>query len=292
MKQISRQILIVCSIFLCCLGIGVIGVAENNWFGSGDLWPYGIYSLLFAVILWGCASLMHRALQKFSTWVGVSISFFIGGLLGLVATFMIAVFLGPWFGAMSVPILKSWCVSGAITISTIFIFYQNGFRRSSAFGSLAIFLVGITFFLGFSPAWSLITGNQHLTFTYFRHIPGNTELAIDDSFAHIPEHDVVLLKSTGLKGRLEFRGRSESNSTDWPQAKAYVIFTDTLQETLFLPQPKHTVIVYVQNGSTFSRFPSHANTLQRTIEFYKNNDGWHYWIEHSSGAKNGGTLNL
>src|SRR5690606_32172457 len=218
--------------------------------------------------------------------------FLLGTFVGFVGTYAAAIVLGPWFGAMSVPMLKSWCVSAAIYIPLVYLIRKDGSERSSIGGGAALLGSGLVLFFTISPLWSLATGNQHLMTAFFRHVPGEEELKFENEPVWLTNEDRDLLVSSGLKGRLECFRSGGSNSTDWPRAKAFVIFTSDLTETVRLPQPKHSTILYVQRGGGFVALPNEASTIDRAIEFYKDQSGWSYWVEQSSGAKSGGGLNL
>ncbi len=152
--------------------------------------------------------------------------------------------------------------------------------------------IRVALFCAISPMWSLATGNQNLMTAFCRLVPGEQELTIDREPQWLTEEDRRLILSSGLRDQLECFRSGGSNSTDWPRAKAFVIFTTALSETVRLPQPKHTTILYVPRGEEFVALPEDAETFERAIEFCKDQSGWSYWIEQASGAKSAGGLSL
>jgi hypothetical protein len=292
MNSALRRLFTFLAALLLSFAIGVLGVAQNEWFGSGDLSPYAIYCIPFAVFLGGCSSLFLLVARRWPSWLAAPMGFVLGAFVGVVGTYVVAMFLGPWFGAMSVPILRSWCVAASFFIPVVYLIRRTELRKHLVVGSTAFAGLGVILFWGISPLWSLATGDQHLTTAFFRHNSGDQELKIDEEPDWLTEDDRDLLLSCGLKGRLKCFVSGGSNSTEWPRAKAFVIFTSDLTETVRLSQPKHSTILYVQRGTKFIALPNGLPTLDRAIEFYQDQSGWSYRIEQSSGAKSGGSLSF
>lgn len=292
MTPALRPILAIAFACLTAFGLGAVGVAQDEWFGSGDLVPYGIYCIPFGIGVWGAASFWFGLTRQWSVWVAVPLGFLAGVVLGLVATFSVALFLGPWFGAMSVPVLKSWCVAAAFAIPAIYLFMKFGLGARAVTSAVLLASLGVLLFFGISPAWSLATGNQHLTTAFFRHIPGDSELSIEDEPLWLTDDDRKLLSRSGLRGTLMCVGGGGSNTTGWPKAKALVVFTEEPTEQIRLRQPKHSTIVYVQRNEEFVMLPERAETFDRSIELVRQQNGWFYYVEHASGARSGSRLSL
>jgi len=292
MNSALRRFLTYLAAFLLSFVVGVIGTAQNEWFGSGDLSPYAFYCIPFAAFLWGASSLFFRIARAWPLWLAAPTAFMLGAFGGFVATYAVAMFLGPWFGAMSVPMLKSWCVSASIFVPAVYLLRRIGVKKSSLVGATACAGLGIALFFGISPLWSLATGNQHLMTAFFRHVPGEQELNITHEPDWLTVEDRELILGSGLTGTIECFQSGGSNSTDWPRAKAFVIFTVGLSQNVRLPQPKRSTILYVQHEDEFVAIPNKAPTFDRAIEFYRDQTGWSFWVEQSSGAKSGGGLSL
>lgn len=290
MHTYLRRILTFSLGYLLALIVGVIGVAQNKWFGSSDLWPYAFYCIPFALFLWAGSSLFFRVTRIWPSWLATPTGFALGIVAGFFGTYAVAIFLGPWFGAMSVPVLKSWCVSASIFVPVAYLIRKRGFERPALIGASVYATLGVALFFGISPIWSLGTGDQHLMTAFFRHTPGEQELKIIRGPDWLSKEDRDLILSSGLTGTLESIRSGGSNSTNWPRAKAFVIFTADLSGTVRLPQPKRSTVLYLQRDDEFIRFPEDVPTFERVIEFYKDERGWNFWVEQSSGAKSGGSL--
>lgn len=292
MKHALASLLVVLSAFLLSLIAGILSVAQNDWFGSGDLSAYSVYCFPFSVLLAGVAFLFFKISYRWPSWLGVTVAFTLGIFTGYLSTFIVALLLGPWFGAMSVPMLKSWCVAAALFIPAFYLVAEHGWSRSSIIGNTVLIGIGSALFFGIAPLMSLATGNQHLMTAFFQYVPGEQELRIEQEPEWLSEDDHRLILSCGLKGTLKCFSSGGSNSTRWPQAKAFVIFTSDLTEATCLRQPKHTSVLYVQREHEFTSSPKDAKFFKRAIEFYKDQGEWYYSIEQSSGAKSGGWLGL
>ena len=286
----KRSIATVAAAFLVALAIGVIAVAFNDWFGSSDLVPFAVYCVPFALLAAPTTAIAFRLTTRLPVWLASAFAFIAGLLFGWLGTYAVALFLGPWFGAMSVPMLQVWCIAAAFVFSADVLLRRDLSSRGVAVGLIVLALLSVFASAGFRPALSLSSGNQHLTVFYFRHHPGDGELNISDADKVLDPADIAILKQTGLRGTLESRGISASNSTKWPRAKALIIFTPPLTTGASLPQPKHCTIAYLQEGSSFRRVPADAPTFSRQMHIQHKSGGWDFTVEHSSGARSGGSL--
>lgn len=242
MNPSLRRFLSFIAAFLLSFAVGILGVAQNEWFGKGDLWPYAVYCVPFAVFIWGISSVFFRLTRQLPSWLAVPIGFALGAFTGFLGTYAVAIFLWPGYGAMSVPMLKSWCVSAAQFIPAAYLIRKGGLKKSSIVGAAVLSGSGLALFFALPPLWSIATKNQDLTTAFFQHVPGDEELKIVGGPDWLTNEDRDLLVSSRLKGRLECFTSGGCNTTEWPRAKAFVIFNSELSETVRLPQPNHPVI--------------------------------------------------
>lgn len=277
--------------FLMALATGVVAVALNGWFGSGDLVPYAIYSAAFALVAAPGSVLVYRCTKQLAVWVAAVFAFVVGMLWGLLGTVAVALFLGPWMGAMSVPVFQSWCISAAFTFSSGVLLRRLPFARPLVLGLAGIAFASVGGALAFQPAISLASGNQHLSVYFYRHIPGDTELDLSSVGEDLNATDIEILRQTGLRGKLEERGYFASNSTEWPRAKALVVFTASSPRNAILPQPRGCTIAYVQDGVSFRRVPENASTLERAMRIDSGQRGSEFVVEDADGGQSGGRIN-
>lgn len=90
------------------VAIGLL--ALQDWFGSGDLQALAFWTAPLAVGI----GLLALPVSRLRRTIGVPLAVVGGPALGFAFTFMVAVFLGPWFGAFSFPPLYCW-MAAALT---------------------------------------------------------------------------------------------------------------------------------------------------------------------------------
>ena len=104
---------------------GVIGVALNDWFGSGDLKLFAIYSIPYAILSAPAVDLTARLTTPLPVWAACAGAFAAGVIFGLFAagvsfgfhggTVAVGIYPAPLlFGAISVPVMQAWCIGAAI----------------------------------------------------------------------------------------------------------------------------------------------------------------------------------
>ena len=78
----QRSIATIAAAFLLALAVGVIAVALNGWFGSGDLVPFVIYCVPFALLAAPAEAIVFRLTTRLPVWLASAFAF-IAGLLCL-----------------------------------------------------------------------------------------------------------------------------------------------------------------------------------------------------------------
>lgn len=276
--------------FIMAMAAGTTSVAVNDWFGFGDLRPYAMYSLPFAIAVAFASVVACRWTKRLKVWIAATSAFVLGLLLGFLGTLAVALLLGPWVGAMSVPISQSWCIAAAFTLSAAVLFRRLPFSNPLLVGIAGIAFACVVATLSFRPAVSLITGNQHLTVHFYRLIPGDTDLDLSEAIRELETADVEILRQAGLKGKLESRGYRASSSTEWPRAKAIIVFSTPIIKDTTIAQPKGSTIAYVQDSDGFRRVPNDSAVLDRSMRIEPLPSGYNFIVEHASGAESGGHI--
>lgn len=97
-------------------GVAVAGaiadVAANEWFGSGDVRAFAIWSGPFALWLAAVALLTRGWLHGLARIQRVVLSGLVGLVFGFVWTIAMALAMGAWVGAFSFPVLFLWMLGG------------------------------------------------------------------------------------------------------------------------------------------------------------------------------------
>lgn len=283
----ARFALTTLAAFLAAMATGTSAVARNDWFGSRDLLPYAVCSTVFALLLAIASTCLGGWTKRLGTRTAAACALVFGALFGFPGTMALSLFLGPWMGSMSVPVLQSWCLTAACILPAAVLVKRRPFSWSLAAELTALAVAGALGMLVFQPAFSLVTGNQHLTVRTYQHIPGDGELDLTDVIQDLDENDQAVLRQTGLQGKLVPLSFLASDSTEWPRANALLVLTGTITETVSLPQPKGCTIAWVQDGNSFRQVREDAPTVAQKIHIEPQGTDLFLTIEQPSGARSG-----
>ena len=108
---------------IVCIGasylVARILLSLQNGFGSGDLWAFLYWTVLFSIGLLLPAlafAFLARNLRTINrVWIGT----LLGGVTGFGWTLLNLMMLGPWFGAWSFNVLYCWIAGGALGILSV-----------------------------------------------------------------------------------------------------------------------------------------------------------------------------
>ena len=104
------------AVFLAVSLVASVGfLASRNWFGAGDLRSFTFWSVILSLPIIPVAFLLGRVFVRLGSVMGTFLAALSGALLGYLATMLVWVILGPWFGAFSFPVFYCW-LAGAITV--------------------------------------------------------------------------------------------------------------------------------------------------------------------------------
>ncbi|MGH2574422.1 MAG: hypothetical protein ACRDFC_01845, partial [Ignavibacteria bacterium] len=113
--------------FLTCLitssVVFFILIFNQGGFGIGDFTAFIFWTTIFSVIIGVIGFLFNIILSGLNKFLQYVLFIIIGFLSGFFWTILIAMMLGPWFGAFSVPVVVCWIAGGLC--SMIFIAGQN-----------------------------------------------------------------------------------------------------------------------------------------------------------------------
>lgn len=287
-----RYFIIALAAYLLALLFAVAALAQQEWFGSNDLSPYAVYSIPFAGILALVALFCGALVRHWPQWIALPLTAAVGLVAGYLSVFAVAIYLGLWFGAMSIPMVKTWTITGLLVLPIASIALRNNYLDASSIRPIGIIVaLGILLFYAFNPMLTLLTSDQSLTVHFIRHTPGPQPLEVTQGLLGTEaEHGKLLelLADSGLTGKLTWETSRGSGSTDRRKAEVFIIFNAPSEATVRLPQPKRTTVVYLQDGDQFTPIPANAPTLERGIEI--DHARQHYFIELASGAKSGGSI--
>jgi hypothetical protein len=93
---------------LVSLGVAIILLAMQDWFGAGDIVSFAMWTLLFSLPLSAWVSLFAGWSTKWSPPIRYAAAGFVGLFTGYVLTLLLALMLGAWFAAFSFPVFYCW----------------------------------------------------------------------------------------------------------------------------------------------------------------------------------------
>lgn len=100
------------------LVVAVIFLASRSWFGAGDLSSFSFWSIVLSLPIVPASFLLGWLFARRGSVLGLFLAVLSGGLLGYLATMLVWLMLGPWFGAFSFPVFYCW-LAGAITACVV-----------------------------------------------------------------------------------------------------------------------------------------------------------------------------
>lgn len=274
-------------------------VVLNRGFGTGDLLPFLLWTLLFAAVIGFIKEKLTDLLPRFSVPLKYAVAAIIGMAGGVLWTYIVAFFLGVWFGAFSFPVLPYWMAGGASGMITGTV--NDKSRRRSALVDLTL-ITALCLGSIVIPKYLVnsLSNNQRLEVVSVRWKPSTQPLTIQEASSHdIPDdfklsnQDLVKLKALGLTGQAAFDGSSGFVGRG-KHARALIVMQRPLTEGIELPQPDGVEVIYIQGEDGWKIYPSNAPTLQRTIRLWpdERDQTWAtlYSIERADGSRQGGTL--
>ena len=263
----SRQAMLLCTGAVCLIAsvlVAVLMVALQGGFGAGDMWSFLFWTLPFAVGMAVVGSLSMKLFCRLSFFIRYSVAALSGGLLGFIWTFIVALVLGPWFGAFSFPVLLIWAAGGASGMIS-----STGACKGRKKGHLAIevtLIVSICLFaaIGTKPLFALLASDQKLEVVLVKWKPGPDPLSVRElGGSGLNDQELAQLKSTGITGKLDIVGISIYGSGE--HSRALIVVHHQVDDPVKLPQPDKAEVIYIQNGNDWKTYPSNVPTLKRVI---------------------------
>lgn len=282
---------------LICLAasdlVAVSTIILNRGFGAGDLWAFLFWCLPFVGIIAGIAPLLMNLCCRLHVFIRIIVAALVGAVNGFIWTFVVASFLGAWFGAFSFSVLSCWIAGGASGMIAATFACPRVTKRQITIESVLIVAICLLAVVGTKPFFIWLSHDQRLYVLNLKLTPVlASELVIEKSTREnydLTANDINQLESLGLRGYLE--GYSGGYYGEGKPSRAIIVMQHQLNSPVELPQPDGVNVIYIQEGDEWRMYPANAPTLKRKIrlEIPDNNKGvTHYWVEHPNGARSGG----
>jgi hypothetical protein len=93
---------------LASVGVAIILLATQDWFGAGDIVSFAMWTLLFSLPLSALVLLFAGWSAKWSQPIRYAAAGFLSLLTGYLLTLLLSLMLGAWFAAFSFPVFYCW----------------------------------------------------------------------------------------------------------------------------------------------------------------------------------------
>ena len=278
--------------FLVSSAIGLGFVLRQRGFGASDLPPFLLWSLAFSSAVGVSNAFLAKWVTNTSSipWARCMLALAVAVGLVVVWSSLVNLVLGPWALAFGFPITPAW-IAGALTgtfiVTCLSVVPTGGGLIWIAGIGVAVALVTVVIT---EPIASLLTGDQQVTVMFARLEPGGIGLVIEDDLELLSEELKALAEGSGIRGLLRIQGGSVEGSG--PLSSALVIMETQIGSPVELALPDRSMVVYVQQGSDWLRFPADTPTLSRRILLHPESGiDWNttvYAVELATGGLSGG----
>jgi hypothetical protein len=248
--------------------VAAVTIVLNYGAGVNDLWVFLLWTFLFSGCLAAIAVLLRRLYCRCSLSLSYFLAMLLGGASGAVWTYLVAILLGPWIGAFSVPVFACWVAGGASGMIAAAGGCFDMRPRLIAVESAVIVLICLITAMGADPLYNALSRNQSLEVVFVKWKPSFQALS---SRQLIPEYDkyrltdseMFELESVGLTGELTVVGAAKHGSGK--HSCAVIIMQHQITDAVELLQPDRAEVIYLQDGNEWKMYPPDAPTLRRVI---------------------------
>jgi hypothetical protein len=103
-------------------GSAFIHVAQNDWFGAGDLRGFAFWVLIFSALIYPFLHFLHKKTVSKSLLISYGSALLTSLVLTFLFILLLILVLGPWIGAFSFPVLFCLLIGSSIgSILTVYI---------------------------------------------------------------------------------------------------------------------------------------------------------------------------
>ncbi|MGH9783581.1 MAG: hypothetical protein ACRD88_05295 [Terriglobia bacterium] len=277
--------------FASALLAGAVAVVLQHGFGATDLYPFSLWSASFALVTGLIAPLNAAAIARWPLALKYLASLALGSVLGFTWTMVVAVFLGPWFGAFSLPVLACWILGCTCGLASSLTASSPGRLKFKLLESLVLGAVVTIGIVVYGPLVTSLRHDQTLTVIFLKWSPSSVPFAIEsEPRIDIGREAMAVIRTAGVTGRVEVVG-SSVHGRGRP-ATALVLMRGPITRGVKVPQPDGGTALYVQNGDSFLLQPPRVTTITREIELFPddyNPGAVRYMVRLADGARQGGT---
>jgi hypothetical protein len=279
-----------------CLGVSMLlasaKVAIRGGFGAGDLLPFFLWTLPLCLLIASIRNTLDPLLRTRSVPLTYALNLIAGTITGVLWTYLVAFWLGPYFNAFSLEVLSSWMVgaaSGLIVTSK----YHQRTGRSLPISLAIVVVILLVGLVADRPLFRLQSNGQRLELVVVKWTPGSQALSNPPVLGgKLTDAELEQLKSIGLTGQVESGGPGFFG--EGKRGKAMIVISQQLKQPTTLPQPDGSELIYLQTPEGWKMYPTNAATLSRIIELWPDEREpervTRYAVQNADGSRQGGTL--
>jgi hypothetical protein len=279
-----------------CLAVSMLlasaKVAIRGGFGASDLIPFLVWTIPLSLV----GALIRHGLDSLLRLQSAPLTYTLSGVAGIISgvlwTYLVALWLGPYFGAFSFEVLPCWIV-GAASALIMTTTYSLGTGRQVSISLAIIAVIGLAGLLGDRPLFHLLTNAQRLELVIVEWTPGSEPLSNPPILgSKLTDADFEQLKSIGLTGQVEVGGPGFYG--EGKRGKAIIVISQPVKQSTMLPQPDGGEVIYVQTPEGWKIYPPTAATLGRNIQLWPDEQEpesvTRFFVENANGSRQGGAL--
>ena len=277
---------------------GLLAAALQNWFGVSHLSFLVVWFVPAGLVAAGCATYLFQRVVRWSLPVRYLLGIGLGSCIGLLWTFCVARFLGPWWGAVSLPALMCWMAGGASGVAGGMVLGPGSSARFRVGGTLGLLALGGAGVVLSGPLATQLSHDQTLTVRFLKWTPGNEPLTIEtervegiSGLADLSSAEVALIKAAQPAGRLLVVWGSSRHGRG-PAASALILIKQPIRKAVTIQQPDRTTAVYLQDEQGFVIYPPTTKTLDREITLSPQGDGVWCSVRIAGGGAQSGPVRI
>ncbi len=196
----------------------------------------------------------------------VTTAVLVGAALGLLYAFLLFGFMRLGFLGMAVDALACWMAGG---ISAMLALAATGrLRKVSAIAGVCLLAILLP-----RPLFNVLAHNQQLTVAFVtpssgseETVPFRTVLNRGEGAEAVSKQILEHVYALGLAGK--FRVAYLVRQGEGKPSLAIIVVQGPVEQRTFLAEPNGSTVIYVQQSGSWTKHPSDAPTLKRSIEIW------------------------
>lgn len=251
--------------FITVLLSGLLAADLQNWFGVSDLTFLVMWFVPVGLIAAGLAAHLVKRALRWSIGVRYLVGLGLGLLLGFCWTLCVALLLGPWWGAVSLPALMCWMAGAVSGVVGGLVLGPGSSARARLATIVVLVTVAVVAAVSSKPLDTQLSHDQTLSVLFLKWMPGSEPLTIEtERDEALTDAAVALVRLAKTRGQVRVMWGGSRHGRG-PAATVLILLQRPISRPVSLRQPDRSMAVYVQNDQGFVMYPADGKTLDREI---------------------------